>query len=332
MLANNPNYLELFERVKQEIVETRNRVATHAVDEVICMYWRIGSHLNEEREYGTGYIDTLSKDIRRELHGVTWANPRNLRYMAKFNREMDEEILHTACAKLSWSHNRTLMDRVKDLDQRRWYAFESLENGWSRAVLEHQIETRLYERQALSGNVSNFSSTLPDPQSELAQQQLKDPYVFDFITARQSYQEHDIEQQMVDNVTRTLLELGTGFAFMGRQYHFMVAGEDFYVDLLFYNVKLHCYVVIELKNAAFKPEYMGKLTFYISAIDGELRSEGDNPTIGLLLCKEKNDVVAEYTLKDINQPIGVSEYRLGDVLPDDFAKYLPSPEDLQARI
>lgn len=332
MLTNNSEYIELLEQVKREIVETRNRVASQAVDEVICMYWRIGSHLNEGREYGTGYIDSLSKDIRREFPGVTWANPRNLRYMAKFNREADEEILHTVCAKLSWSHNRTLMDRVGELEQRYWYACKSLENGWSRAVLEHQIETRLYERQALSGNVSNFSRTLPDPQSELAQQQLKDPYVFDFITSRQSYQEHDIEQQMVDNVTNTLLELGTGFAFMGRQLHFKVGGEDFYIDLLFYNVKLHCYVVVELKNAAFKPEYMGKLTFYVSAIDGELKGAGDNPTIGLLLCKEKNDVVAEYTLKDINQPIGVSEYRLGDVLPGDFGKYLPSPEDLQARI
>ena len=184
----------------------------------------------------------------------------------------------------------------------------------------------------MAGKASNFSRTLPDPQSELARQQLKDPYIFDFITERQSASEFDIEQQMVDNVTGTLLELGTGFAFMGRQCHFEVGGEDFYIDLLFYNVKLHCYVVVELKNDAFKPEYMGKLTFYVSAIDGELRGEGDNPTIGLLLCKTKNDVVAEYTLKDINQPVGVSEYRLGDVLPNDFGKYLPSPEDLQTRI
>ena len=150
-------------------------------------------------------------------------------------------------------------------------------------VLEHQIETRLYERQALSGNVSNFSRTLPDPQSELARQQLKDPYVFDFITARQSHDEHDIEQQMVENVTKLLLELGTGFAFMGRQHHIVVGGEDFYIDLLFYNVKLHCYVVIELKNDKFRPEYTGKLSFYISAIDGELATDADNPTIGLLL-------------------------------------------------
>lgn len=169
-------------------------------------------------------------------------------------------------------------------------------------------------------------------ESELAQQALKDPYVFDFITTRQGYQEHEIEQRMVENVTKTLLELGAGFAFMGRQYHLALGGEDFYIDLLFYNVMLHSYIVVELKNTAFKPEYTGKLTFYVSAVDGELRGEGDNPTIGLLLCKEKNDVVAEYTLKDVNQPIGVSEYRLGDVLPGDFAKYLPSPEDLQSRI
>lgn len=199
-------------------------------------------------------------------------------------------------------------------------------------MLEHQIETRLYERQALSGKVSNFSRTLPDPQSELAQQQLKNPYVFDFITTRQSFQEHDVEQQMVDNVTKTLLELGTGFAFVGRQYHLEVGDTDFYIDLLFYNIRLRCYVVIELKNEDFKPEFTGKLAFYVTAVDEMLGGEYDNPTIGLLLCKTKNDVVAEWSLRTIDAPIGVSEYRLGDVLPGDFGKYLPSPEDLQARI
>ena len=332
MLANSNEYLDLLEQVKAEIAETRNRLAAHAVDEVICMYWRIGGYLNEGREYGAGYIDSLAKDIRREYPEAKWANPRNLRYMAKFNRETPEEILHTACAKLSWSHNRTLMDRVKDFQLRKWYASASLENGWSRAVLEHQIDTHLYERQALAGKTSNFSRTLPDPQSELAQQQLKDPYVFDFITARQGQQEHEIEQQMMDNVTNTLLELGCGFAFVGRQYHLEVGHTDFYIDLLFYNVKLHCYVVVEIKNEDFKPEFAGKLSFYVSAVDGELAGELDNPSVGLLLCKTKDNVVAEYTLKDINQPIGVSEYRLGDVLPGDFGKYLPSPEDLQTRI
>ena len=332
MLANNSEYIELLEQVKREIAQTRNKVAAQAVNEVICMYWRIGTHLNEEREYGTGYIDSLSKDIRREFPGIKGMSARNLRYMAKFAREVSPEILQTVSAKLSWSHNVALMDKLSDDHQRIWYGKSAIEGGWSLAVLEHQIEMRLYERQALSGGVSNFSRTLPDPQSELAQQQLKDPYVFDFITARQSYEEREVEQQMVDNVTKLLLELGTGFAFMGRQHHFVVGGEDFYIDLLFYNVKLHCYVVIELKNDKFRPEYTGKLSFYISAIDGELATDVDNPTIGLLLCKEKNDVVAEYTLQDIDQPIGVSEYRLGDELPGDFGKYLPSPEDLQSRI
>lgn len=332
MLENGSEYLELLEKVKREIVTTRNKVASQAVNEVICMYWRIGAHLNEEREYGTGYIDSLSKDIRREFPEIKWANARNLRYMAKFSRETDAEILHTVYAKLSWSHNKVLMDKVRDDEARRWYAQSSLENGWSKVVLDHQVDIRLYERQVLSGNVSNFSRTLPDPQSELAQQQLKDPYVFDFITARQSYVEHDIEEQMIQNVTSTLLELGTGFAFVGRQYHLEVGDTDFYIDLLFYNLKLRCYVVIELKNEDFKPEFTGKLAFYVTAVDETLCGEYDNPTIGLLLCKTKNDVVAEWSLRTIDAPIGISEYRLGDVLPGDFAKYLPSPEDLQSRI
>ena len=331
MLANNSEYLKLLEQVKREISEARIQIASQASASVVGMYWRIGHHLNEEREYGTGFIDSLSKDIRQAFPGIKGMSARSLRYMAKFAREVDAEFCNGYC-KIPWGHVVRLLDKTEPDERREWYRQAAIENGWSQVVLDHQIDLKLYERQALSGSVSNFSRTLPDPQSDLAQQQLKDPYVFDFITARQSYQEREIEQQMVDNVTSTLLELGTGFAFMGRQYHFEVAGEDFYIDLLFYNVKLHCYVVIELKNTAFKPEYMGKLTFYISAIDGELRGEGDNPTIGLLLCKEKNNVVAEYTLKDVNQPIGVSEYRLGDVLPGDFGKYLPSPEDLQSRI
>lgn len=331
MLANNSEYLGLLEQVKREIMETRGQVASHASASVVGMYWRIGCHLNEKREYGTGFIDSLSKDIRQAFPGIRGMSARSLRYMAKFAREVGPEFCNGYC-RIPWGHVVKLLDKTEPGERREWYRQAAIEDGWSQTVLDHQIETRLYERQALSGSVSNFSRTLPDPQSELAQQQLKDPYVFDFITARQSHDEHDIEQQMVENVTNLLLELGTGFAFMGRQHHIVVGGEDFYIDLLFYNVKLHCYVVIELKNDKFRPEYTGKLSFYISAIDGELATDADNPTIGLLLCKEKNDVVAEYALQDIDQPIGVSEYRLGDALPGNLAKYLPSPEDLQSRI
>lgn len=224
------------------------------------------------------------------------------------------------------------MDKVKGVKQRLWYAQASIENGWSHAVLIHQIESHLYERQALSGIVNNFSCTLPESESELAQQALKDPFIFDFITAEQSRSERDIEMQMVENVTKVLLELGTGFAFMGNQYHLAVGGEDFYIDLLFYNARLHCYLVVELKNEKFKPGFTGKLGFYVSVVDDVLAGALDNPTIGLVLCKEKNDVVAEYALRGIDQPVGVSTYRLGDELPKDYRDVLPSPEDLQQRV
>lgn len=332
MLANTREYLDVLERVKQDIARTRAEVVMAANVELVCMYWRIGRSIDGARDYGTNFIDTLAKDIRSEFPGIKGMSSRNLRYMAKFFRETDEAILHTLCAKLSWSHNRTLMDRAPKGVIRTWYARSAIENGWSRAVLEHQIDTHLYERQMASGKVTNFERTLPSEQSELVQQALKDPYVFDFITARQSAEERDVEQAMMDNLTQLLLELGTGFTFAGRQYHLRVGQSDFYIDLLFYNVRLHCYVVVELKNEAFRPEFSGKLGFYVAAVDGELCGEGDNPTVGLLLCKTKDDVVAEYSLRATNAPIGVSEYRLGDELPAAYANVLPSPEDLVARL
>ncbi|MBQ9058592.1 MAG: DUF1016 family protein [Atopobiaceae bacterium] len=331
MLENAQEYKQLLNEVIKTISEAKQRAMRGANAEVIMSNWQIGKLLDEHSEWGNSYIDSLSKDIRTTFPGVTGYSVRNLKYMMKFAREVSMELCSKCCT-IPWGHIMMLLDKTEPGSRRDWYIDAVIENGWSRIVLGHQIDLKLYERQALSGKVSNFSRTLPTPQSELVQQQLKDPYVFDFITARQSYEEREVEQQMVDNVTKLLLELGTGFAFMGRQYHFVVGGEDFYIDLLFYNTKLHCYVAVELKNDKFRPEYAGKLSFYISSIDGELATDVDNPTIGLLLCKEKNDVVAEYTLQDIDQPIGVSEYRLGDVLPGDFAKYLPSPEDLQSRI
>lgn len=331
MLLNTGEYKESLGHVVKIISSARSNAAQKASAEMIRMYWLVGNELVARSEWGNKYIETLSRDIRVAFPGIKGFSVRSLKYMAKFAREVDSELCSSCCT-IPWGHMMLLLDKTELGEERLWYLNATIENGWSRAVLDHQIDLRLYERQKLAGKVTNFSRTLPAPESELAQQALKDPYVFDFITTRQGHQEHEIEQQMVENVTKTLLELGMGFAFMGRQYHLAVGGEDYYIDLLFYNVMLHSYIVVELKNTALKPEYTGKLTFYVSAVDGELRGEGDNPTIGLLLCKEKNDVVAEYTLKDINQPIGVSEYRLGDVLPGDFAKCLPSPEDLQNRI
>ena len=253
--------------------------------------------------------------------------------MAKFAETYpDIEFVQTVSAQISWSHNVAILDKVKDADQRVWYTESASKNGWSKNVLVHQIESGLYERQALSGKVNNFAAALPPQQSELAQQMMKDPYVFDFIPFREDMVERDIERALVSEVTKLLLELGTGFAFLGNQYHLNVGGDDFYVDLLFYHLKLRSYVVIELKTGEFKPEYAGQLNFYLSAVDGILKAEGDNPSIGLLLCKTKNDLVAEYSLKDVSKPIGVSEYRVTGVLPEELRDQLPSVEDIQNRI
>ena len=256
-----------------------------------------------------------------------------MKYMAKFAEIYpDREFVQQVVAQIPWGHNIVLLDKVADMDERKWYIKKSAENGWSRNVLVHQIESNLYQRQVLADKVTNFDHRLPSPQSELAAQTMKDPYVFDFIPFREDMLERDIEQALVRDVTKLLLELGTGFAFLGNQYHLNVGGDDFYIDLLFYNLNLRCYVVIELKTGDFKPEYAGELNFYLSAVDGILKKEQDNPSIGLLLCKSKNNVVAEYSLKDISKPIGVSEYKITSSLPDNLEKQLPSVEDIQKRI
>lgn len=235
-------------------------------------------------------------------------------------------------AQIPWGHNIVLMDRFNDAKIRQWYIEKSIENGWSRNVLIHQIESGLYERQAIADKITNFEERLPSPQSELAVQTMKDPYIFDFIPFKEDMIEKDIENALVQDVTNLLLELGTGFAFVGNQYHLNVAGDDFYIDLLFYNINLHCYVVIELKTGEFKPEYAGKLNFYLSAVDDIVKTKQDDPSIGLLLCKSKNDVVAEYSLRDISKPIGVSEYKITNQLPETLEKQLPSVEDIKNRI
>jgi len=235
-------------------------------------------------------------------------------------------------ANLTWYHNQLLMDKTDNREKYLWYASITLEKGWSREVLAHQIGIKLYERQAISEKVSNFERTLPSPQSELAQETLKNPFVFDFIEAREKIIERQIENEMVANIAATILELGTGFSFQGHEYIIEVEGEEYKIDLLFFNTKLRCFVVVELKNTAFKPEYAGKLNFYLSAVDDKLKHETYNPTIGILLCRERKKLTAEYALKDINKPIGVSEYKLSDFVPEELADTLPSAEDIEKRI
>ena len=253
--------------------------------------------------------------------------------MAKFAAEYtDKEFVQTVSAQIPWSHNCLIMDKVKTHEKRKWYIEKTIENGWSHSVLTHQIESGLYERQAIAEKISNFENRLPAIQSELAIQTMKDPYIFDFIPFKEDMLEKEIEQALVKDITALLLELGTGFAFLGNQYHLNVGGDDFYIDLLFYNLNLRSYVVIELKTGDFKPEYAGQLNFYLSAVDGILKKDTDNPSIGLLLCKSKNDLVAEYSLRDMSKPIGISEYKITSSLPEGYEKQLPSVEDIQKRI
>ena len=333
MLINDNQYLSVIENIKSEIGKAQYKAALQVNRELILLYYEIGKIINEHKSWGNKFIDNLAKDIKLAFPNSTGYSVRNLKYMAKFAAEYtDTQIVQEVLAQITWYHNLALMDKVPDINTRVWYAKKVSENGWSRNVLVHQIETKLYERQVIANKITNFENRLPMPQSELAMQTMKDPYVFDFIPFKEHMVERDIETALIKNITSFLLELGTGFAFLGNQYHLNVGGDDFYIDLLFYNINLRCYVVIELKTGDFKPEYAGKLNFYLSAIDGGLKKEDDKPTIGLLLCQSKNDIVAEYSLKDMSKPMGVCEYRITGNLPKELENQLPSVEDIKNHI
>ena len=333
MLINNSEYLGIIDEVKKQIQTARHKAILGANKELICLYWNIGKIINKNKAWGNKFIENLARDIKLEFPSATGYSARNLKYMAKFQAEYsDFVIVPTTLAQLPWSHNRILLDKLKDTDIRIWYAEKCAENGWSLNVLAHQISLNLYERQVLSGKIQNFSDILPAPQSELALQTMKDPYIFDFIADDEKANERDIEAELVKNIAKLLLELGTGFAFLGNQYHLEVGDEDFYIDLLFYNLTLRCYVVVELKSGKFKPEYAGKLNFYLSAVDGLLKTEKDNPSIGILLCREKNNIIAEFALKDMTKPMGISEYKLTGSLPEILEDTLPTTEDIISRL
>ncbi|MDO4289027.1 MAG: PDDEXK nuclease domain-containing protein [Eubacterium sp.] len=333
MLINTKEYLSIVESIKQEIKTVQYKTMQHANTNLLMLYYEIGRIINKHKSWGNKFIDNLSSDLRLTFPDSKGYSSRNLKYMAKFALTYpDREFVQQIVAQIPWGHHIVLLDKISNPEVRIWYIHKTAENGWSRNVLIHQIESNLYQRQVLANKTSNFGHRLPSPQSELAIQTIKDPYIFDFIQLREDMVERDIEQALVHDVTKLLLELGTGFAFLGNQYHLKVGGDDFYLDLLFYNLNLRCYVVIELKTGEFKPEYAGQLNFYLSAVDELLKNDMDNPSIGLLLCKSKNALVAEYSLKDISKPIGVSEYKITSHLPDDLEKQLPSVEDIQNRI
>ncbi|MDI7247568.1 MAG: PDDEXK nuclease domain-containing protein [Bacillota bacterium] len=327
-------YQELLEDLKQRIRTARVRAALMVNRELVLLYWQIGQtilHRQAKEGWGARVIDRLAEDLRQDFPDMRGFSPRNLKYMRAFAEAYsDEQFVQQVAALIPWFHNCVILEKVKDPALREWYARACIEHGWSRAVLEAQIETRLHERTGRA--ITNFSRTLPAPQSELAQQILKDPYNFDFLTTHDAAVERDLHKGLLEHLKDFMLELGVGFAFVGSNYHLEVGGEDFYLDLLFYHVKLRCFVVVELKTTEFKPEYAGKLNFYLSAADDLLRHPQDNPTIGILLCKGKSHVIVEYALRDVHKPMGVAEYQLAKALPEHLKGSLPTVEQLEAEL
>lgn len=329
-------YKDFIAEIKGEILNSRNSAIMSVNRELMILYWKIGKKILENiknSDWGSKIIPELSKDLKVAFPDMKGFSERNLKYMRKFAEEYPNlEFVQQVVAQLSWSHNLVLIDRVSDIDERMWYMNKCVENKWSRNVLVHQIESDLHHRQKVIEKTTNFNKVLDHPNNEMAIETLKDPYIFDFITFEESMKEKDIEKQLVKKITNFLLELGSGFAFLGNQYHLLVGDDDFYLDLLFYHIKLKSYVVIELKTGKFKPEYAGKLNFYLSAVDAQLKGENDNPSIGIILCKEKNRLVAEYALRDMTKPIGVSEYKLFEHVPEELESSLPSIEALEKEL
>jgi predicted nuclease of restriction endonuclease-like (RecB) superfamily len=334
IISNSKSYYDLLARLKIQIRTAQVRAAVAVNQELVLLYWGIGNEiLTRQREDGWGaqVIERLAKDLRSEFPDMQGFSLRNLKYMRAFAAAWpDESIVQAPLAQLTWYHNLTLMEKVKSSEERLWYAAEAIQNGWSRNVLVFQIESGLYRRQGKA--ITNFQATLPKPQSDLAQQLIKDPYNFDFLTLASAAQERDLERALLEHLRQFLIELGTGFAFIGSQVPLEVGGEDFRLDLLFYHLKLRCFIIIDLKMTPFKPEYAGKMNFYLSAVDDLIRHPDDKSSIGLILCKTKNRIIAEYALRNTATPIGVSEFRHIETLPEQLKGTLPTIEEIEAEL
>ncbi|MCX5566342.1 PDDEXK nuclease domain-containing protein [Alcaligenes phenolicus] len=327
-------YVDWLTELKTRIHTAQQRAALAVNRELVLLYWQIGQDIlarQAAQGWGAKVIERLSQDLRSAFPEMKGFSRANLMYMRAFAAAWpDEQIVQQAVGQLPWGHNLVLLSQLKDPAQRLAYAESAIQHGWSRNVLNIHIETRLLERSGTA--VTNFSATLPAPQSDLAGESLKDPYRFDFLGLSREAGERAIENALVKHVTEFLLELGAGFAFVGRQVLLDVGGDEFFIDLLFYHLKLRCYVVVELKGGKFKPEHLGQLSFYLTAVDEQVKHPQDNPTIGLLLCKSKNKVVAEYALRQNNQPLGVAEYKLIESLPPELATDLPSIEQIEQEL
>jgi len=351
------HYASLLQEIKQRISEAQTRAMLAINTELIRLYWDIGRMIDQRQQqegWSAGVIPKLALDLKNDLPEVKGFSERNLGRMVAFFRAYPDAnaILPQAVAKIDeseqsvqartkitaadllwqipWGHHALLLEKIKEMSIRQWYMQQTIVQGWSRNILALMIDARLHERQGQSTN--NFATHLPAPQSDLVQQMLKDPYLFDFLTLEEPFHERELETGLIRHLEKFLLELGQGFAFVGRQYLVSVGDDDFYIDLLFYHLRLRCFVVIDLKRGKFKPEYAGKINFYCNVVDDHLRHSSDQPTIGLILCQEKNAVVAEYALRGMNKPIGVSEYELTRALPEELKSSLPTIEELEAEL
>jgi len=327
-------YAQFLADLKSRIRAAQLRASLAVNRELVLLYWQIGRDIldRQERErWGAKVIDRLAADLKGAFPEMKGFSPRNLKYMRAFAEAWPEEaFVQAVLAQITWYHNLAILEKLANPDERIWYAKATIQHGWSRNVLVHQIEAGRFRRQGKA--VANFDRTLPAPQSDLAQDITKDPYNFDFLTLGDDAHERDLERGLLDHLRQFLLELGVGFAFVGSQYRLLVGNEEFYIDLLFYHLKLRAYVVVDLKMKAFEPEFAGKMNFYLSAVNDLLRHPDDQPSIGIILCKTRERFVAEYALRDINKPIGISEYRLAESLPEKLQGSLPTIEELEKEL
>jgi predicted nuclease of restriction endonuclease-like (RecB) superfamily len=330
-IAHTNEYNSFLIDIKKQIKLSQQKAFNAVNQEMILLYFTIGALIERRQKelgWGAKVIDKLSQDILHEFPNMSGFSTRNIKLMVQFYKEYaNDEIGQLSVAQIPWTHNIILIQKIKDKALRYWYMQKILQNGWSKDILALMIKSEVHKRE---GNlISNFKQILPPFESDLVQQSFKDPYRFDFLTITEPFREKEIENSLIKHMERFLIELGSGFAFVGRQYKLEIGEDDFYIDLLFYHLKLRCFVVVELKKGKFKPEYSGQVNFYCSAIDSVLAQKEDKPTIGLILCQEKNEIVAEYSLKNMSQPIGISEYQLTEILPKEYESTLPTIEMIE---
>ena len=317
--------------IKSEIKTTQLKIAVEANENLMNLYFKLGEILNDNYKYGNNFIDYISCELKLEFPNIKGFSVRNLKYMKKFYLEYkDDVVVQRIVAQLPWRHNITLMSKLKDNEIRKIYAKATIKNGWSKDMLVIQIENNYHLRIGNSSN--NFKLALPDVDSDLANNTIKDPYLFDFLALKENYKEKELEKAIIERIKDVLVELGKGFSFVGNQYKIKTNNNDYYIDLLFYHLDLRCYIVVELKTTEFKPEYIGQLGFYVTAVNETLKRKTDNQTIGLLLCKNKDRLTAKWSLKSMNVPIGISSFELNKYVSEDVLEKLPTEEDLNLHI